>query len=263
MISQFTGYPDHQLDIDVDHDRTRIDGVTLPSGTGRTFTTDDKETFMTGTGDFGRRMIHHRERLGLTHEQVADRAEMSTGYVQYLEGHLSPPNIEALARLATALETTVQDLLGGGQDRPPGGGPASADPVLEVLEPAECLRLIAPGGVGRVAFNGSHGPTILPVNYKLHDGAIVFRTAPGGPMDQDLRTGLEGVEIKIGFEVDRLDEAQREGWSVLIQGPAHHVPQDELAKVTDSDVTPWAGGDRRLYIRIIPLQITGRRIHGR
>ena len=123
---------------------------------------------------------------------------------------------------------------------------ASADPVLEVLEPEECLRLVAPAGVGRVAFNGSHGPTVLPVNYRLHDGAVVFRTAHGGPMDQDLSTGLEGVEIKIGFEVDRMDEAQREGWSVLIQGPAHHVPADELAKVTDSDVTPWAGGDRQL-----------------
>jgi nitroimidazol reductase NimA-like FMN-containing flavoprotein (pyridoxamine 5'-phosphate oxidase superfamily) len=64
------------------------------------------------------------------------------------------------------------------------------------------VRLVAPGGIGRIAFNGSHGPTVLPVNYKLHDGAIVFRTARGGPMDQDLRTGLEGVDIKIGFQVD-------------------------------------------------------------
>ncbi|HUR01422.1 MAG TPA: pyridoxamine 5'-phosphate oxidase family protein [Nonomuraea sp.] len=218
---------------------------------------------MTGTGDFARRMIHHRERLGLTHEQVADRAEMSPGYVQYLEEHLNPPNTGTLTRLATALETTVQDLLGGGQDRPAGGGPAAADPVLEVLEPEECLRLVAPGGVGRVAFNGSHGPTVLPVNYRLHDGAIVFRTSHGGPMDQDLRTGLQDVEIKVGFEVDKMDEAQREGWSVLIQGPAHHVPPDDLAEVNRSGVTPWAGGDRRLYIRIVPHQITGRRIHGR
>ncbi|MFD1541361.1 helix-turn-helix domain-containing protein [Nonomuraea guangzhouensis] len=215
---------------------------------------------MTGTGDFARRLIHHREQLGLTREQVADRAEMSPGYVQYLEGHLAPPNAGTLTRLATALETTVQDLLGGGRDRPSGGGPAAADPVLEVLEPEECLRLVAPGGVGRVAFNGSHGPTVLPVNYRLHDGAIVFRTSYGGPMDQDLRTGLRDVEIKVGFEVDQVDEAQNEGWSVLIQGPAHHVPPDEAAEAT---VTPWAGGDRRLYIRIVPHQITGRRIHAR
>ncbi|MFD1545035.1 pyridoxamine 5'-phosphate oxidase family protein [Nonomuraea guangzhouensis] len=90
---------------------------------------------------------------------------------------------------------------------------------------------------------------------------MVFRTASGGPMDQDLRTGLEGVEIKVGFEVDRIDEAQREGWSVLIQGPAHHITADELPEVTDAGVTPWAGGEQHLYIRITPHRVTSRRIH--
>ncbi|MFI7127878.1 pyridoxamine 5'-phosphate oxidase family protein [Nonomuraea sp. NPDC050153] len=179
-------------------------------------------TLMTGNGDFGRRISYHRGRLGLSLEQVADRAK--------------PPG--------------------------PGPGPAAAGPTLEVLEPGECLRLLAPGGIGRVAFNGPDGPTVLPVNYKLHDGAIVFRTSHGGPMDQDLRTGVAGVEIKIGFQVDRIDEAQREGWSVLIQGPAHHVSEDEAEKVTQAGVTPWAGGERHLYIRIVPHRITGRRIHG-
>ncbi|MEV0236294.1 pyridoxamine 5'-phosphate oxidase family protein [Nonomuraea sp. NPDC050786] len=217
---------------------------------------------MTGSGDFGRRISYHRDRLGLTVEQVAERADMSTGYVQYLESHLDMPDMGTVTRLAAALETTVQDLLGGGRDRPPGPGPAAAHPVLEVLEPEECLRLVAPGGIGRVAFNGPDGPTVLPVNYKLHEGAIVFRTARGGPMDQDLRTGLQGVDIKIGFQVDRIDEAQRAGWSVLIQGPAHHVPEDEVEKVVHADVTPWAGGERQLYIRIAPHKITGRRVHG-
>ncbi|MGW0801520.1 helix-turn-helix domain-containing protein [Nonomuraea sp. NPDC002799] len=217
---------------------------------------------MTGNGDFGRRIIQHRTDLGLTLEQVADRTDMSAGYIEYLEGHLGTPDRGTVTRLATALQTTVEDLLGGGRDRPPGPGGAAADPVLEVLEPEECLRLIAPGGIGRMAFNGSDGPAVLPVNYRLHDGAIVFRTARNGPMDQDLRTGLEGVDIKIGFEVDRIDEARHEGWSVLVQGPAHHVPEDEVAKVSDADVTPWAGGERHLYIRVVPSRITGRRIRG-
>ncbi|MEV1243409.1 pyridoxamine 5'-phosphate oxidase family protein [Nonomuraea sp. NPDC049750] len=216
---------------------------------------------MTSTGDLGRRITYHRVRLGLTLDQVAERAEMSPGYLQYLEERPGTPTAETMYRLAGALETTVDDLLGGGVDRPPGRGRAKAAPTLESLDPEECLKLIEPGGIGRVAFNGSHGPTVLPVNYRLHHGFIVFRTAPGGPMDQDLRTGLDGVEIKVGFEVDRIDDAQREGWSVLIQGPAHHISPDELSEVTDSDVTPWAGGERHLYIRIVPHQITGRRIH--
>ncbi|NRQ39235.1 helix-turn-helix domain-containing protein [Nonomuraea sp. NN258] len=214
---------------------------------------------MTGTGDLGRRLIHHRERLGLSHEQVAERACTSPGYVRHLEEHAESPGSSVLYRLADALETTVDDLLGAGADRPPGRGPAMAHPSLETLDPGECLRLIAPGGIGRVAFNGSHGPTVLPVNYTLHDGAVVFRTAAGGPMDQDLRSGVTGVEIKIAFEVDRIDEARREGWSVLVQGPAHHLTPGEAP---GSDVTPWAGGERTLHIRIVPDRITGRRIHG-
>ncbi|MCA2229266.1 pyridoxamine 5'-phosphate oxidase family protein [Nonomuraea sp. NEAU-L178] len=216
---------------------------------------------MTATGDLGRRIAHHRERLGLTLEQVADLTDMSPGYLQYLEEQPGIPTAESMYRLAGALETTVDDLLGGGIDQPPGRGRAKAAPTLESLDRDECLKLIEPGGIGRVAFNGSNGPTVLPVNYKVRHGSIVFRTATGGPMDQDLRTGQEGVEIKIGFEVDRIDEAQREGWSVLIQGPAHHVSPDELSEVTDAGVTPWAGGERDLYVRITPHQITGRRIH--
>ncbi|MFI6928272.1 pyridoxamine 5'-phosphate oxidase family protein [Nonomuraea spiralis] len=213
---------------------------------------------MTGTGDFGHRIQYHRQRLGLTPEQVAERADMSAGYIRYMEEHVDIPDRGTLNRLADALETTSQDLLGGGRDRPPGVGPAMAEPVLEVLDPDECRRLIEPGGIGRIAFNGSHGPTVLPVNFRMHEGAIVFRTGSGGPMDQDLRTGLEGVEVMVGFEVDRIDEARRQGWSVLVQGAAHHVTPEEQA---GADPTPWAGGDRRLYIRIVPHRITGRRIH--
>ncbi|MEU7747645.1 pyridoxamine 5'-phosphate oxidase family protein [Nonomuraea sp. NPDC049158] len=251
----------HRLLIDADHRQARVNGVARLTFPSEPFTRRQGETIMTSTGDLGRRINYHRVRLGLTLDQVAERAEMSPGYLQYLEERPGTPTTETMYRLAGALETTVDDLLGGGVDRPPGRGRAKTAPTLESLDPEECLKLIEPGGIGRVAFNGSHGPTVLPVNYKLHHGFIVFRTAPGGPMDQDLRTGTEGVEIKVGFEVDRIDDAQREGWSVLIQGPAHHISPDELPEVTDSDVTPWAGGERPLYIRIVPHQITGRRIH--
>ncbi|KAB8195390.1 helix-turn-helix domain-containing protein [Nonomuraea phyllanthi] len=217
---------------------------------------------MTGTGDLGRRIIHCRERLGLTREQVAEHADMSPGYLKYLEENPDVPDTGALYRLADALQTTVPELLGGGQDRPPGHGPAMAHPTSEVLDQEACLRLIEPGGIGRVAFNGSHGPTVLPVNYTMCNGAIVFRTAAGGAMDRDLRSGMEGVDIKIAFEIDQIDETNREGWSVLVQGPAHHVSPDEADDVAGAEVTPWVGGERRLYIRIVPQQVSGRRIHG-
>jgi Pyridoxamine 5'-phosphate oxidase len=60
-------------------------------------------------------------------------------------------------------------------------------PELEELVEAECLRLITPGGIGRLAYLGRYGPTVLPVNYRLYDGTIVFRTAQDSPADEDLR----------------------------------------------------------------------------
>ncbi|GAA0921957.1 pyridoxamine 5'-phosphate oxidase family protein [Nonomuraea longicatena] len=211
---------------------------------------------MTAGSDLGRRIIHHRERLGLTHEEVAELAGMSPGYLRYLEEQTGTPSCASLTRLAGALRTTVEDLLGGGGDRPPGGAPAMAHPVLEKLEKEECLRLIEPGGIGRIAYEGLRGVTVLPVNYRLDAGTIVFRTADGGPMDSELRSGLEGVDVMIAFEVDRFDEAHRQGWSVLVQGPAHH-----LTEAPEIEITPWAGGERDLYVTIVPHRVSGRRIH--
>ena len=51
------------------------------------------------------------------------------------------------------------------------------DKTIQDLGEDECLRLIAPGGVGRIAYQSRFGPAVLPVNYKWHDGAVLFRTA--------------------------------------------------------------------------------------
>ena len=99
-------------------------------------------------------------------------------------------------------------------------GNANVTPVLETLDKAECLRLISPGGIGRIAFTGRYGLTVLPVNYKLHDGAIVFRTAQDSPTGEDLRTGIAHAEYQVAFEIDQIDPQTREGWSDLIHGPA-------------------------------------------
>jgi nitroimidazol reductase NimA-like FMN-containing flavoprotein (pyridoxamine 5'-phosphate oxidase superfamily) len=135
-----------------------------------------------------------------------------------------------------------------------------ADRVIEELDESECLALIAPGGIGRIAYLSRFGPAVLPVNYALYDGAIVFRTAEHGPLDEDLRTGIANADYKVAFEIDSIDLAGQEGWSVLIQGPAHHVTGAEQDTVREVGVQPWAPGDRQLYVRIVPSRVTGRRV---
>jgi nitroimidazol reductase NimA-like FMN-containing flavoprotein (pyridoxamine 5'-phosphate oxidase superfamily) len=133
--------------------------------------------------------------------------------------------------------------------------------VLDILDEAECVQLIAAGGIGRLVFAGRWDLTVLPVNYKLHDGDILFRTAQDSPTDEDLRTGIAHAEYRVAFEIDDFDFQAREGWSVLVQGPAHHLDTDaERSAAIAAGVEPWPGGPREHFIRIHPARITGRRI---
>ena len=133
--------------------------------------------------------------------------------------------------------------------------------VAEPMDEAECLRLISAGGVGRIGYTGRFGPTVVPVNYAVYEGTIVFRTGQDSPMGEDLRTGIEHAESKVAFEIDEISPATHEGWSILVQGGAHPVDSDaERASVMQSGVEPWAGGEKELFVRVIPTRITGRRI---
>ena len=101
---------------------------------------------------------------------------------------------------------------------------------------------------------------MLPVNYRLHDGSVVFRTAEHGPLDEDLRTGITDAEYKVAFEIDDIGLANRQGCSVLIQGPAHHVTEAERASALQAGIDTWPPGERELFVRIVPSRIIGRRI---
>jgi nitroimidazol reductase NimA-like FMN-containing flavoprotein (pyridoxamine 5'-phosphate oxidase superfamily) len=136
---------------------------------------------------------------------------------------------------------------------------SSAEPVVEELDEAECLQLVARQDVGRIAYTGRFGLTVFPVNYRLHKGSIVFRTSHDSPMDEDLRTGSPHAEYQVAFEVDEIDPGTREGWSVLVHGPAHHVKSvEERAAAAESGVAPWTGGSKEQFMQILPTRITGR-----
>ena len=138
---------------------------------------------------------------------------------------------------------------------------APNEPFLDRLDEAECLRLISPGGVGRIVYMGRYGLTVLPVNYKLHQGSILFRTGQDSPTGEDLQTGIAHAEYQVAFEIDDINPAAHEGWSVLIHGPAHQMTTDaERALVEESGVEPWGPGPKELAIRITPDRIAGRRL---
>jgi nitroimidazol reductase NimA-like FMN-containing flavoprotein (pyridoxamine 5'-phosphate oxidase superfamily) len=145
----------------------------------------------------------------------------------------------------------------------PEGSKRMPEVALETIDEAECVRLISPGGIGRLCFAGRFDLTVLPVNYVLQHDAIVFRTASGGTTEEDLRTtiGVAHAEYRVAFEVDDFDATSRTGWSVLVQGPAHHIDSDPgRADAEAAGLQSWAGDNRDHFIRITPTRITGRRI---
>ena len=135
-----------------------------------------------------------------------------------------------------------------------------SDRTIIELDEAESLKLVSRGGIGRIAYQSRFGPAVLPVNYKWHDGAVVFRTARHSALDEDLQTGISGGDYLVAFEIDAIDEIGRQGWSVLIQGPAYHVSEAERESAERAGVEPWPAGERELFMRIVPNRVTGRRI---
>ena len=209
-----------------------------------------------GGTDLGRRIREHRDKAGLSLDDAAAGAGMAASYLTYLE--TSPdaaPTPAALARLAAALGTTTRSITGAGLDLPPGMGPGGKQPVLETLGAQQCREYLGDGGIGRFLFAEDRGPVAVPVNFRMLGDDIVFRTAPGN----SIAGGV--AQQRVSFEVDHLDEALGEGWSVLVSGHAHTVTgQAELAEVRALGVMSWAGQDRGTYVRIVPAVMTGRRI---
>jgi nitroimidazol reductase NimA-like FMN-containing flavoprotein (pyridoxamine 5'-phosphate oxidase superfamily) len=206
------------------------------------------------SGDLSRRVARRRQELGLTREEVARRAGMEPGYLDYLEHNVAALRTGQLLRLAAALETTVVHLRGGDVDRPPGPGRAGAHPHLDVLSREECEGYLAGGGIGHFVFLAPQGPIALPVNFRLLDGDVVFHTRAEG-----LLAAAAGSTVS--FEVDQIDEAMREGWSVLITGRAELVDDPaELDRLAQLGVEPWPGGRREAVVRVETATISGRAI---
>lgn len=133
--------------------------------------------------------------------------------------------------------------------------------VVQRLDEAECLRLLGSGGLGRLVYNSRYGPMALPVEYAVQGGSIVFRAGQDTFTEEDLRTGIAHAEYHVALEVDQIDLAVREGWTVLVRGAAHHVDTEaEREAIAAAGIEPWIEGEPEHVIRITPARIWGHRI---
>lgn len=127
--------------------------------------------------------------------------------------------------------------------------------ALEDLSREECLALLATVSVGRLGVSIAALPAILPVNFALHEGAVVVRSAPGTKLDAALRQNV------VAFEADCFTPDGSRGWSVLVRGVASEVDDPGvLAALRDLPLRSWAlPNAANRYIVIATTAVSGRR----
>lgn len=133
----------------------------------------------------------------------------------------------------------------------------SENTTFEVLTHDECIELLTKEEIGRLAWCVGATPHLVPLNYAWDGEAVVVRSDPGSKLNE-----LRNAEV--AFEIDRLDRLRREGTSVVVHGTAHEVsPDDWPATATKPDelyLEPWIPGAKPHLVRVVPHEITGRRI---
>jgi nitroimidazol reductase NimA-like FMN-containing flavoprotein (pyridoxamine 5'-phosphate oxidase superfamily) len=121
------------------------------------------------------------------------------------------------------------------------------------LDESECWELLHRSGLGRLATAAGGRADIFPVNYLVHEGMVLMRTAPGTKLDQ-----VEEAP-EVAFEVDGHDAHRY--WSVVIRGRARHL--EDQARITRSGVlelVSWVPTDKHEFIEIEPTSIVGREV---
>lgn len=135
------------------------------------------------------------------------------------------------------------------------GGVASSEIMLVALSKAQCYELLAGDSFGRVVFTRRALPAVVPVNYALQGRDILLRTDP----DSQLGRTLDGTIV--AFEVDAIDREARTGWSVVVVGTARMAGdcgENHAAGAPDLDT--WVPWGRTTLVRIVPGEVTGRRL---
>ena len=125
----------------------------------------------------------------------------------------------------------------------------------EILDRGECLRLLSGNTcpVGRVGFVNSQSlATILPVNYVVLNGEIVFRTGFG-----DVASAVTENQV-VAFEIDQVGPETGQCWSVLVRGVATFFADDSVTSGAElpRSLVPVPGSQ---IVKVQATVVTGRR----
>ncbi|MCB9411462.1 MAG: pyridoxamine 5'-phosphate oxidase family protein [Actinobacteria bacterium] len=125
---------------------------------------------------------------------------------------------------------------------------------FEILGDEQCWELLGGEQFGRLAVSVAGRPDIYPVNFIIHNGVIVFRTAEGSKL------ASMAINAAVAFEVDGYNPDTNEAWSVVVHGQAklveHSPDEDELEHLP---LFPWNLAPKNRLVKVEAFELSGRR----
>jgi nitroimidazol reductase NimA-like FMN-containing flavoprotein (pyridoxamine 5'-phosphate oxidase superfamily) len=123
--------------------------------------------------------------------------------------------------------------------------------VVTELPELDCWELLRQQEFGRLAFHLVNEVHIVPINYVVHRGRILFRTAEGSK--------LLGITMNhdVAFEIDHYDEER--ATSVVVRGTARELQGEEADQAENLPLRPWVPTAKFSIVEIKPVEVTGRR----
>lgn len=127
---------------------------------------------------------------------------------------------------------------------------------LEILGRDDCLKLLATARLGRVGLTSGALPCVLPVNFALVEGHILFRTGRGTKLEAATHNAV------VAFEADAIDPMSHTGWSVMVTAVARELADPSRLESSAVTAVPrWASRDEGRVIVLATDRVSGRRLH--
>jgi len=124
------------------------------------------------------------------------------------------------------------------------------DQVIEMTRD-ECWKRLRSEPIGRLATGSGLDLDLFPITYRCDGQSLYFRTSPGSKLAH------LSVNPWCVLEVD--GHTDEEAWSVVARGNARHLHSVAELDVAESlDLETWIPGEKRDFVRIDVVSVTGR-----
>lgn len=124
--------------------------------------------------------------------------------------------------------------------------------ALQELSAQASWELIKDEQLGRLAFHGPEGLTLVPVNVRVDEEVLWIRTGSHSALAASVE------DSAVVALLDRLDPDTHLGWSVQVRGVCELLLDPSSVPAQVRDLMPWVEGPKPVWIKLQAARLTGR-----